>query len=109
MVMIYRFQSKAAGDVIMLKPDGDAVLTAMGVRPLATGIIESQALPAAMGAIEAAIAKDEAQRAPQRSGDEDGWVTGNDDEPVSLRRRVWPLLDMMRRAHAAGAAVVWGV
>jgi hypothetical protein len=35
--------------------------------------------------------------APQREGG------------VSLRQRAWPLVEMMRRSHAAGHEIVWGV
>jgi hypothetical protein len=28
---------------------------------------------------------------------------------VSLRQRVWPLQEMMRRGHAAGHPIMWGV
>ena len=30
-------------------------------------------------------------------------------DPVVLRQRLWPLVEMLRRAHAAGEPVVWGV
>ena len=29
--------------------------------------------------------------------------------PVSLRQRLWPMIDMLRRAHQADEPVVWGV
>ena len=29
--------------------------------------------------------------------------------PVALRQRLWPLVEMLRRAQAAGEPVVWGV
>ena len=28
---------------------------------------------------------------------------------VSLRQRVWPMREMMRRCHEAGEPIVWGV
>jgi hypothetical protein len=28
---------------------------------------------------------------------------------VGLRQRLWPVVEMLRRAHAADAPVVWGV
>ena len=38
--LIYKFKSKAAGDVIMLGPGGDQVLRIIGREPAAKGIIE---------------------------------------------------------------------
>ncbi|MEO8152906.1 MAG: DUF1840 domain-containing protein [Rhizobacter sp.] len=104
--MIYKFKSKAAGDVIMLAPGGDQVLRILGKEPAAKGIIESADMPAAMQAIEQAVAADEAARkAPQ--GDDD--VKPAKGDGVTLRQRAWPLLEMMKRSHGAGEDIVWGV
>ena len=105
--MIYRFKSKADGDLIMMGPAGDTVLRTIGKEPAPQGIIEAAALPAAMRAIEAAVAADEAARkAAGADAAADG--AGHGDK-VSLRQRAWPLLEMMRRAQAEGADIVWGV
>jgi hypothetical protein len=106
--MAYRFQSKVAGDVLMLGPAGDSVLSAMGMVPAAKGIIQPESMPAAIKAVEAAIARDESRRPTDRSA-ADAREPGNDGDAVSLRQRAWPLLEMIKRAHAAGEAIVWGV
>ena len=48
---MYRFKSKADGDLIMLAPVGDQLLRIMGREPAAQGIIEVAALPQAIAAI----------------------------------------------------------
>lgn len=101
--MIYKFRSKAAGDVIMLGPQGDRLLRLLGREPATKGIIEPLAMPAAIAALEAAVAADEAARAAAGPADE------RLGDPVVLRQRVWPLVEMLRRAHAADEPVVWGV
>jgi hypothetical protein len=105
--MIYRFRSPATGDLVMLGPSGDELLRILGREPAARGIIEPAAMPAAIAALQAAVAQAEAAGAAA-SGDGDP-----DDTPgprgVSLRQRVWPMVEMLRRAHAAEAPVVWGV
>lgn len=53
--MTYRFQSKAAGDVLMLGPAGDSVMRAMGLVPVDKGILQPQAMPAAIHAAGEAI------------------------------------------------------
>ena len=105
--MIYRFKSKADADLIMMGPAGDTVLRTIGKEPAPQGIIEAAALPAAMRAIEAAVAADETAR-KAAGADAPGDGAGHGDK-VSLRQRAWPLLEMMRRAQAEGADIVWGV
>jgi hypothetical protein len=107
--MIYKFKSKAAGDVIMMGPAGDDVLRLIGKAPAPQGIIEVGAMAGAMAAIEQAVAADEAARAQaEREAAAEGRVLGP-REGVSLRQRAWPLAEMMKRSVAAGADIVWGV
>ena len=96
--MIYKFKSKAAGDVIMLQPHGDQLLRLIGREPTAKGIIEPSDMPAAMQALQRAAAQAEA------AGTSEGGERG-----VSLKQRVWPMVEMMKRALPAGEAIVWGV
>ncbi len=98
--MLYKFKSKAAGDVIMLGANGDQVLRIIGKEPAAQGIIEAANIGAAIAAIEAAVAADEAA------------AQGPDAAPrerISLRQRAWPLVEMMKRTQRAGQPIVWGV
>jgi hypothetical protein len=97
--MIYKFKSKAASDLIMLGPNGDQLLRILGREPAAKGIVEPGDLAQAIAALQQAVAQDEADRgdAPLPS------------HKVSLRQRLWPMIEMMKRAQAAGEAIVWGV
>ena len=101
--MIYKFKSKAAGDVIMLAPTGDRVLGLIGKQPAAQGIIEPAVMPAAIAALAAAIEADDALR--QAAANDDAKPAG---DAISLRQRAWPLVEMMKRSHAADAPIVWG-
>jgi hypothetical protein len=102
--MIYKFKSKAAGDVIMLGPNGDQVLRLIGKEPAPKGIIEPAAMAAAMAALEQAIAADDAARkAP------DAERADAPQDRIGLRQRAWPLIEMMKRASAANQEIVWGV
>lgn len=103
--MIYKFRSKATGDVIMLGPHGDHLLRLLGREPAPKGIVEVGAMPQAIAALEAAVAADEAARAGEVEAEPDAAREGR----VALRQRVWPMVEMLRRAHAAGEPVVWGV
>jgi len=107
--MIYKFKSKAAGDVIMMGPAGDHVLRIIGKEPAAKGIIAPAAMPAAIVAIERAVTDEEAARARAEQEAAEQGRTLPPAEGVSLRQRAWPLVEMMKRAHAEGHDVVWGV
>ena len=107
--MLYKFKSKAAGDVIMLGPNGDQVLRIIGKEPAPQGIIEAAAMPAAMAAIEQAVAADEAARVPPAGDTSAAERVATAQDRVSLRQRAWPLVEMMKRAHPANQEIVWGV
>ncbi len=104
--MIYKFKSKSAGDVIMMKANGDEVLGIIGKSAGAQGIIEAADMPAAIAAIERAVVEDDELR---RQAAEKGGPEGKPGPGVTLRQRVWPLVEMMKRSHAEGNDIVWGV
>lgn len=113
--MIYKFKSAASGDLIMLGPQGDQLLRLLGREPAAQGIIEVQAMPAALAALQAAIAEQE-QAGRAAPGATPGAKDAGDDAtaepaqpPVGLRQRLWPMIEMLRRCQAAGEPIVWGV
>ena len=99
--MIYKFKSRATADVIMLGPQGDQLLRLAGREPALKGIFELADMPALMALWQAAISAEEAE--PAAADD------GSQAVPVSLRQRLWPMIDMLRRAHQADEPVVWGV
>ncbi|MDE2613038.1 MAG: DUF1840 domain-containing protein [Burkholderiales bacterium] len=101
--MIYKFKCKASGDLIMLEAQGDRLLRLLGREPAAKGIIEPAAMPDAIAALEAAIAVAERDGEAPEEGD------ASEDTPVLLRQRLWPVIEMLRRALAADVPVVWGV
>lgn len=107
--MTYLFKSKSAGDVLMLGASGDQLLRIIGKEPAAKGIIEPAALPAAIKAIEDAVAQEEAHQAQAEEAEAEIDRTASDGEGVTLRQRAWPLLEMMKSAHAAAKEIVWGV
>ena len=107
--MIYKFKSKAAGDVIMLGPNGDALLRILGREPAPKGIIETPAMPGAIAAIEQAVQAADAARADAEREAAARGETLPPAEGPGLRQRVWPMVEMLRRAAAAEEPVVWGV
>ena len=102
--MIYKFKSKATGDVIMLGPNGDQLLQLLGREPAPKGIIEVADMGAAIDALNEAVRADETRGGDAAEGDEEQAQKG-----VSLRQRVWPMIEMMKLARAEGHPIVWGV
>jgi hypothetical protein len=107
--MLYKFKSKAAGDLIMLEPNGRRVLEIIGKDPGPKGIVLPEEMPAAMQALDAAIAREEAEhKALTEQAKARGEVPPKFDA-VSLRQRAVPFVDMLKRCSAAGKEIVWGV
>lgn len=112
--MIYKFKSKAAGDVIMLKATGDRVLAAMGREAAPKGILECEEMPGLLHALQAAIEQDDRARAGPADDDADATrgrphESGAGEGAMPLRRRAWPLVQMIQRAQAEGHPITWGV
>lgn len=99
--MIYKFRCKATGDLIMHGPVGDRLLRLIGREPAPKGIFEVADLPAAIASLQAAV---ERESRPADDGDDD-----DRSNKVTLRQRVWPMVEMMKHAQAAGEPIVWGV
>ena len=106
--MLYKFKSRAAADLIMLEPQGRQVVTIMGKAPGASGIVTVAQIPAAIAALESAVAAEEALPASADADGDDEASTQERAETVRLRQRVAPLIDMLKRSAAEGADVVWG-
>jgi hypothetical protein len=119
--MLYKFKSSVTGDVLMLEPHARQILALWGrtsEEAQRRGILLHTDIPAAIAALEEAIAHDEARRiqaaleaktapAPKHSSSEG--ETETHTPQVHLRQRATPLLEMARRCFAAGKDITWGV
>ena len=94
-------------------PKGAEMASALGALPPGFGRIvfyrSSSIVGAAVHALEAAIAREEAER--QAAIDEAAALgeAAPQVEGISLRQRAVPLIDMLRRSAAVGKEVVWGL
>jgi hypothetical protein len=111
--MLYKFKSKATADLIMLQANGQRVLSIIGKETGTPGgdkgILLPQNMPAAIAALEAAIAREESQQKTAREAALERGETPPRVEGVSLRQRTVPMLEMLRRCEQANEAIVWGV
>ena len=99
--MLYKFKSGETGDLIMLEPNARRILEIIGKDAGPKGIILPEQMPAAIKALEAAIAL-------EQSGDEEAAAVVPGDG-LGLHQRAMPFIDMLQRNYKAGHEVVWGV
>ncbi len=107
--MLYKFKSPAAGDLIMLEPNGRRVLEVIGKDAGPQGIILAADMGAAISALEQAVAQEDADhKAAVALAESKGEVAPKQDA-VSLRQRALPFIEMLKRCSTAGKDMVWGV
>ncbi|MGM9516085.1 DUF1840 family protein [Roseateles sp. DB2] len=104
---MYRFKSKAAADVIYLPDAAQQVLAALGREVTPQGIIPVADLPAALQALAAAVEADEAAFAALVAEAQSQGEAPPRRQEITLKQRVWPLLDMLRLSQAQRADVIW--
>jgi hypothetical protein len=119
--MLFKFKSKATGDLIMLEPNGRRVLQIIGKDPSSTGIILPAQMPDALAALENAIANEEATIAEAKAASKLNSQSAFGEEAdvakssysnadvVPLRQRALPFMELLKSSHRAGVEIVWGV
>ena len=107
--MIYKFQSKADSELFMNVGPAERILSIIGKPPAPQGIIEPADMPAAIAALESAVdAEEQARNAAVESATADGQVVSA-AQPIGLKQRSWPFIQMLKRCQEAQTPVVWGV
>ncbi|WP_197407984.1 DUF1840 family protein [Lampropedia cohaerens] len=114
---MYRFIARSSAPIQYFEADAKRLLKIIGKDATAPGIITQQQLAGAITAIEAAIAQEEQAREEARQAAAEGGAPAahaetahdstQDDEPVALRHRALPLLQLLRAAQQAQEDVIW--
>lgn len=110
--MIYKFKSKATGDLIMLQPNGESILKIIGKgepTQLERGILLVEDMAGAIGALQEAVAMEEKARADIVQKAQDQGQAPPSAPAISLRQRSLPFIQMVERCRAAQKEIVWGV
>ncbi len=105
------FRSPATGDVQMLEAHGRHLLSVIGKSDSERGVITPAEMAEAINRLEAASRQDlqdheQAVRAQTEQDDDEVRV---EPDRVGLAQRSFPLVQMLKRALAAGEPVLWGV
>lgn len=105
---LYRFKSRETADLVMLEPHGRRILEALG-KSLVSGIIQPGEMASAAEALhQAALAEEKEQERLREVARAAGDVEPAFD-PVNLRMRSVPFLEMMQRCEKAQVDIVWGI
>lgn len=111
--MLYKFKSKATGDVIMLQPNGQRVLEIIGkhsaAEPSVKGILLPEQMQDALSALQTAIGHEEVQRKEAIAKAKAENLPAPQFEAISLRQRALPFMDMVRECLKAEEPILWGV
>lgn len=105
--MLYRFNSAAANEVVMLAPHAEEVFAAIH-RPLAQqGTIPTAQLPAVIAELGKAIEHSKQQVAASgKTADEH--EQSNREAPIPFHTRAYPFLQLLIQSNQAGRDVSWG-
>lgn len=105
------FSSKATGNIQMLDAHGRALLAVIGREPGLRGVITPEQMPEVLATLEAAIAAERVRLTAPLPGDQAPKDPGEEDVPVAVNmgQRAFPLMEMLKRAHAANVPVLWNV
>ncbi|MDR6888691.1 MULTISPECIES: DUF1840 domain-containing protein [Variovorax] len=105
--MLYKFQSRATPDFVMLEVHARQLLDIVGKPAAPQGIITVEQIPAAIAALESALARE----ANNSHNHDDHVVEGHANEAekqhISLHQRAAPLLHMLRDSLAEEKDVTW--
>lgn len=112
--MLITFKSSATEPITMFEDAAVELLKLMGATGRIPGGLSPEDLPAALARLEAAVeelkagARQRAAAPPAQKQEQDDDRDADDREPpVAITTRAVPLLDLMRRAVAAKAELVW--
>jgi hypothetical protein len=107
--MLYKFKSKASGDLIMMEADGRRLLQIIGKTELHRGVLQPQEIPAAMAALQNALTLEDAARTVSGTKQPSDEMPSAWNQAISLRQRSLPFMQMMQRCQDAQKEITWGV
>ena len=107
---MFKFTCSATGELQMLSLNARHLLELIGKVPDERGVITVAEMPAAIARLQSAGERDRHQRlADEPSPEKDGDAAELHFNQVGLGQRAFPMVEMLKRAHAAGVPILWGV
>lgn len=107
---LYKFKSKAAGDVIMLSAHAHQLFDAAGLELPERGVIEPKDMARVHANLVAAINMERMAKEPPEKDEAD--MTAQEKaaliNQVSLEQRAYPFMKMLEAAQAKDKDIHWG-
>ena len=105
--MLYRFQSRASPDFVMLEVHARQLLDIVGKSPAPQGIITVEQIPGAIAALEAALAREGRNSHNNDDYAVEGHTSEAEKQHVGLHQRAAPLMHMLKDSLAEKKDVTW--
>jgi hypothetical protein len=106
------FRSKAAGEIFMFAETARRIFAIIGRPDAPRGVITAEQVPDALQRLVDAVEEEKAQlKAAQEEADlhdKQGDST-EQQRPISLAQRAFPLIEMLREAQKKKVDVTWGI
>jgi hypothetical protein len=105
--MIYKFKSRASSDFVMLEVHARQLFEIIGKAPARKGVITVDQIPAAIAALEAALAREKSNAHNNDNFAVEGHDEAAEKQHVSLHQRATPLLHMLKESLSEKKDVTW--
>lgn len=109
--MSYTFKSAVTGNLVMLKEHAEHILKLIDKQPTPEGIITVDQIDHALDnlheaiELESKVSELEEELFPfENRSDENEKKIG---QCISLKRRAWPLIEMLKKCKAQNADIIW--
>ena len=99
--MLVTFSCQECADITMFGDVALRLLDLMGQSGKIPGALLAEDVPRALERLESAVETEKQTSEPEESDDAD------DEQAVSLSRRAWPLVEMLKTAGMSKCGVMW--
>ncbi|MGZ8253347.1 MAG: DUF1840 domain-containing protein [Burkholderiaceae bacterium] len=107
------FRSKAAGEIFMFAETARRIFQILGRQEAPRGVITAEQVPEALRKLVDAVDEEKAQlKAAQEEADledKQGEPGAQQQRPITLGQRAFPLIEMLRAAEKMKVDVTWGI
>lgn len=104
--MLVTFKTKAYANITMFGDVAAKLLELMGHSGAVPGSIPADSVGAALARLKAGIARVEEDTAPEDAGPRADDAQ-DEERPVTLKQRAWPLIELLEAADKANEYVLW--
>lgn len=105
--MLVTFNSRA-GEITMFRDVAERLLNIIGKNLGRQGVISVEQIPEAITRLKQAIDIDTTQQSKVNERQQDDKISVDEEEPVTMAARVFPLIQLLERSQEEESPVTWG-